>query len=80
MQRRRSCNAPPHFRQPSRARERRQRLLAEAVARHGVAVVAAFLTLLEAEFGEEIGINRRLEFLIDADPAALALITGRPPP
>jgi hypothetical protein len=37
------------------------------------------LASLEAELGEEIGIDRHLEQLIDADRAAVALITGCPP-
>jgi hypothetical protein len=46
--------------------------------KHGVAGIAGMLSLLEVQLGEEIGIDRRLERLVDADPSALALIMGQP--
>jgi hypothetical protein len=65
-------------RQASTRRDRRQRLLAEAIARHGAAGLDALLAFLETELGEDLGIDRCLEQLIDADRAAVAaLITGQ---
>jgi len=54
-------------------RARRQRLLAEAIRQHGIPGLTAYLDLLEVEFGEALGIDRRLEALIEADPAVIAL-------
>jgi hypothetical protein len=41
---------------------------------------AAMLDLLEAELGEEIRIDRRLEALVDADPSAMDLHGARAVP
>ena len=67
----------PRKLQASRKRDRRQRLLAEAIHRHGVPGLAALLDLIELEAGEALGIDRRLEALIDATQAAIALTRGR---
>jgi hypothetical protein len=64
-------------RQAFARRERRERLLAEAMRRHGIAGLRAVFDLLEAHLGEEIGIDRQLERLIDAEPTALALLAAK---
>jgi hypothetical protein len=57
----------------ARKRDRRNRLLNKAVERHGIPGVGLLLETLEAECGD-LAIGRRLERLIDAEPAALALL------
>lgn len=52
---------------------RRERLLVAACERHGAVGVGALLKSLEAGYGD-LAIDRRLERLVDADPAAFALL------
>jgi hypothetical protein len=54
---------------------RRNRLLNGAINKHGILGVGALLKSLEAEFGD-LAIDRRLERLVDAEPAAVALLDG----
>jgi hypothetical protein len=56
----------------ARKRDRRNRLINAAVKRHGLGAVSLAFESLEDEYGE-LGIDRRLEHLVDADPRALAL-------
>jgi hypothetical protein len=58
-----------------RKRDRRNRLLNRAIERHGIKAVGLLLESLEGECGD-IGIDRRLERLVDAEPAAVALLDG----
>jgi hypothetical protein len=64
-------------RQASARRERRNRLLAEAVARHGVAALGLLFELLETELGIDLGVDARLEGLIEASPAAMDLLAAK---
>jgi hypothetical protein len=57
-------------------RDCRRPLIAEAINRHGAVGVAALLQLLEADFGDDLRLDARLEHLIDADPRALARLVG----
>jgi hypothetical protein len=52
---------------------RRRRLIAEAIHRHGVSGIKALLELIEIDIGADLRVDARLEHLIDAAPAALAL-------
>jgi hypothetical protein len=70
-------NRDPLVRQASARHERRERLLAEAIRRHGVAGLTSLFMLLEVALGEEIGIDRRLEALVDASPSAIGLHAAR---
>jgi hypothetical protein len=54
-------------------RDRRQHLLAETLKRHGVPALGLLLESLEADFGDVLRVDARLEGLIDADPRAVAL-------
>jgi hypothetical protein len=54
-------------------RDRLLRLLNHAVELHGIQAVGLLLVSLEHDVGD-IGIDRRLAALADADPAALRLI------
>ena len=62
-------------------RERRHRLIEAAVRRHGISALDLLFERLEQEFGAELGVDSRLERIIEADPAALALAgTASPSP
>jgi hypothetical protein len=53
---------------------RRDRLIAAAVQKHGVGAIGLVFESLEADFGDELRVDARLEHLIDADPRAIALL------
>jgi len=75
MYARKTCSAHFPLRQDSASRKRdhRQRLLADALRRHGVPAVALLLELIEADIGDHhIGIDARLERLVDLDEAGFA--------
>jgi len=75
-----SLNANSRKHQASCKLDRRQRLLAEAIHRHGVPAVAFLLELIEADDGD-LRIDARLERLADLDESAFAdaarLLAGR---
>jgi|ERR1700719_2328822 hypothetical protein len=48
--------------------DRRQHLINAAVQKHGLGAIALIFERLEAEFGDELRVNRRLEALIDLGP------------
>jgi hypothetical protein len=52
---------------------RRDSLINAALAKHGVAGIGAAFKSIEHDFGD-IGIDRRLERVIDADERALVLL------
>jgi hypothetical protein len=56
----------------SNRQRRRQRLIDEAVRKHGVLGIGALLRALENECGD-LGIDHRLECLVDADERAICL-------
>jgi hypothetical protein len=60
-------------RPPTRQRDRRNRLLNDAIERHGIPAVGLLLEILEFECGD-LAIDRRLAALVDADEGALALL------
>jgi len=60
----------------ARQRDRRRRLIAEAIGRHGTPGISILLEMLETEFGDALAIDRRLEQLVNASPSAVAIFAG----
>jgi hypothetical protein len=56
----------------ARKHDRRRRLIEAGLRRHGASGFALFVDRLELDFGD-LGLDRRLEDLVDADPRAIDL-------
>jgi hypothetical protein len=54
--------------------DRRQRLINAAIQKHGIGAIGLLFERLEGDFGDELRLDVRLEKLLEADSAALALL------
>ena len=66
----------PKIGSAARQRDRRRRLIGEAIGRHGTPGISILLEMLETEFGDALAIDRRLEQLVNASPTAVAIFAG----